>query len=323
MGAFEVAPVPPREEIPAAVRHWHTALGLDVLEPGFVETPVEDGASIPGVVDKFSAIRDGRRYVIRRHGEAGAYILKLPSTRHPDLVANEFTGYRLCRALGLDCAEAEVIPRADSDLPEHIEFDEVLAVRRFDRVPPRAPGEHVGRIHFEEFCQALNYEPQHKYGQGIEKDFAIMAGVLEQLSGQPVPDLLEFVARFVAFILMGNCDAHLKNWGLLYTDGRTPRLAPLYDPVCVTAFFESVGPRDYGLNRKIDAELRAFTMRDLEAMLARGGLNTRRVGQLRRVARETVMRAKAEWPGILVDAPDSVHRAVQERLDGGVALAGG
>ena len=53
MGALEVEPVPVREGIPEVVRHWHTALGLDVLEPGFVETPVEDAASLPGVVTKF------------------------------------------------------------------------------------------------------------------------------------------------------------------------------------------------------------------------------------------------------------------------------
>lgn len=90
----------------------------------------------------------------------------------------------------------------------------------------------------------------------------------------------------------------------------------------MTAFFESVGERDYGLNRAIDAKLKAFRMEDLEAMLQQGGLNSRRrVGQLKRATRETVMRAKASWPAILVDAPDSVRREVQARLAGSVALA--
>ena len=167
VGALEVEPVAPQQEIPTVVRHWHSALGLDVLEPGFVEFPVEDGSSIPGVVDKFSAVKDGRRYVVKRHGEAGAYILKLPSTLHPDLVENEFTGYRLCHVLELNCARAHIISRADAELPDHIEFPRVLAVERFDRAP--AADGHIGRVHFEEFCQAFGYEPQQKYGQGIEK----------------------------------------------------------------------------------------------------------------------------------------------------------
>lgn len=61
MGALEVEPVPAREGVPDVVHRWHTALGLEMVEPGFVDTPVEDAASLPGVVTKFSAIRDGRR----------------------------------------------------------------------------------------------------------------------------------------------------------------------------------------------------------------------------------------------------------------------
>ena len=70
MGALEVEPVPLQQGIPDTVRHWHTTQGLDVLEPGFVEYPVEDAASLPGVVTKFSAVHNGRRYTIHRHGQA-------------------------------------------------------------------------------------------------------------------------------------------------------------------------------------------------------------------------------------------------------------
>jgi serine/threonine-protein kinase HipA len=261
MGAIEVEPVPLREGIPDSVRHWHTALGLDLLEPGFVESPVEDAAALPGVVTKFSAVQDGRRYVVRRHGAAGSFILKLPSTRHPDLVANEAAGYQLCAALGLDCAQAQVISRADADLPVQLPFDDILAVRRFDR---NANGQ---RVHMEEFAQVLQYEPKRKYGQGLMTDYPAMLRVLDRLSSRPAQDVQEFVKRFVAFVLMGNVDAHLKNWALMYPDGITLKLAPLYDPVCVTALFESVPPTDYAINRAIDATLRAFDLNQLEALL--------------------------------------------------------
>eukprot|EP01032_Pedospumella_encystans_P033176 gene33176-37484_t len=265
MGAIEVEPVPPAEGIPDTVRHWHTALGLDVLEPGFVELPVEDAAAIPGVVTKFSAVQDGRRYVVRRHGAAGSFILKLPTVRHPDLVANEIAGYRLCGALGLDCAEASVIGRADADLPEQLPFEQILAVRRFDRTPDG------GRIHMEEFAQVLQYEPRQKYGRGLAIDGPAMLRVLDRLSPNPVADVREFVRRIVAFILLGNSDAHLKNWALRYPDGVAPVLAPLYDPVCVAAFFEQVPGGDYAVNRAIDAKLRGFGWAALEARAAPDG----------------------------------------------------
>ena len=313
MGALEVEPVPLREGIPDTVRHWHTALGLDVLEPGFVESPVEDAAALPGVVTKFSAVQDGRRYVVRRHGAAGSYILKLPSTRHPDLVANEAAGYQLCAALGLDCAEAQVISREVADLPEQLPFDELLAVRRFDR---NASGQ---RVHMEEFAQVLQYEPKRKYGQGLMIDYPNMLRVLDRLSSRPAQDVQEFVKRFVTFILMGNVDAHLKNWALIYPDGITPKLAPLYDPVCVTALFESVPPLDYAINRAIDTTLRAFDIHQLGALLKAAGLQ--RVSRLVSIAKQTVKLAQADWPAVLRNAPPSVSRAVTERLGGGVALA--
>lgn len=313
MGALEVKPVPLREGIPDTVRHWHTALGLDVLEPGFVESPVEDAAALPGVVTKFSAVQDGRRYVVKRHGLAGDFILKLPSTRHPDLVANEATGYALCAALGLNGAEAQVITRADADLPEDLPFDDILAVRRFDRGPNHQ------RVHMEEFAQVLQYEPKRKYGQGLMHDYPDMLRVLDRLSSRPAQDVQEFVKRFAAFILMGNVDAHLKNWALIYPDGITPQLAPLYDPVCVTALFASVPPTDYAINRAIDAKLRAFDIHQLEALLKAAGLQ--RVSRLVSIAKQTVRQAQADWPLVLKNAPPNVKTAVTERLDGAVALA--
>ncbi|MDB5850254.1 MAG: regulator [Rhodoferax sp.] len=312
MGAIEVEPMPQHQGIPDVVRHWHTAMGLDVLEPGFVEFPVEDAAAIPGVVDKFSAVLDGRRYVVRKKGEAGSFILKLPSTRHPDLVANEFTGFRLCGALQLDCAPASVISRADADLPEAVPFDQILAVKRFDRAPDGR------RVHMEEFAQVLGYAPKNKYGKGIDVDYTTMLRVLNTLSTRPVQDVREFIGRFVAFILMGNTDAHLKNWALVYPDGRLPQLAPLYDPVCVSAFFHGLPAGQYAVNRKIDETLRAFGWPQLEALLRQAGVP--RVSNQLRIARTLVRQAQAEWPALLVDGPDSVRMEITERLKGAVAL---
>lgn len=313
MGALEVEPVPAQEGVPDSVRLWHSAMGLDVLEPGFVEWPVEDAASIPGVVTKFSAIKEGRRYTVRRHGAAGSHILKLPSTRHPDLVANEYAGYQLARAAGLDCAEAEIIPAAAAELPEELPFDEVLAVKRFDRLPGGR------RLHMEEFTQILGYEPRQKYGTGIFEDYSAMLRIIDRLSADPARDAREFVNRFVVFVLMGNTDAHLKNWAMTYPDGVKPVLAPVYDPVCVTAFFDSASPADYAVNRAIDAKLQAFSWADMATLLKLAQVP--RVSRLLQLARATVKNAQREWPHVLDIAPDSMRAVIEERLKGGVALA--
>jgi serine/threonine-protein kinase HipA len=311
MGALEVEPVSAQTGIPEAVKLWHTALGLDVLTSALIATPVEDAASLPGVVTKFSAIYDGRRYVVKKHGAAGEYILKLPTTRHPDLVENEFFGYQLCEALGLTCAQAFIIPRTAAALPEEVPFEHVLAVPRFDRGPNGL------RIHMEEFAQVLGVPPQHKYGKGIS-DYASLFRILDVLSANRVQDLRECIGRFVAFILLGNTDAHLKNWALLYPDAHAPVLSPLYDPVCVAAFFDSVRPQEYAINRAIDAKLRTFTWSDLEALLHSAKLL--RIPNHIRLAKALVKQAQQTWPALLKDAPESVRRVVMARLKGGMAL---
>ena len=313
MGALEVEPVPAQDGVPDVVRHWHTTQGLDVLEPGCVEYPVEDAASLPGVVTKFSAVQNGRRYTVRRKGAAGSVILKLPTSAHPDLVANEYTGYQLCRALGLHCADARIITRAEADLPEAVPFDEILAVQRFDHLPGGP------RVHMEEFNQVLGYTPRQKYGKGILQDWATMLRVLNRLSSQPVQDTREFLARMVAFILMGNTDAHLKNWALVYPDGRTPQLAPLYDPVCVAAFFDGVPESQYAVNRAIDRTLAAFSWDHMEGLIRSAGLL--RAPRHLALLREVVRLGKQEWPRLITDAPHSMRSTVAKRLAGGVALA--
>ena len=49
-------------------------------------------------------------------------------------------------------------------------------------------------------------------------------------------DLIEFVRRLVFMVAVGNEDAHLKNWSLIYRGGRSARLAPAYDLVSTVTY---------------------------------------------------------------------------------------
>jgi serine/threonine-protein kinase HipA len=146
-----------------------------------------------------------------------------------------------------------------------------------------------------------------------------MLRVLDRLSPQPVQDTREFLARTVAAILMGNTDAHLKNWALIYPDGRQPRLAPVYDCVCVAAFFPGSAPQQYAVNKAIDARMRTLGWDDVEALIKSAGLlrASRHVALLR----ERVREAQAQWPALLREAPAVMREVIEARLAGGVALA--
>jgi serine/threonine-protein kinase HipA len=45
-----------------------------------------------------------------------------------------------------------------------------------------------------------------------------------------------FIERLAAMLVVGNLDAHLKNWALIYLDGRTASLAPIYDFHSLTVY---------------------------------------------------------------------------------------
>ena len=124
-----------------------------------------------------------------------------------------------------------------------------------------------------------------------------MLRVLNRLSPEPVQDTREFLARMLAFMLMGNTDAHLKNWALVYPDGRHPRLAPVYDPVCVAAFFADAPPGQYAVNRAIDERLRHLDWDGLRALMQAGGLL--RIPRHISLLRDLLRQAQALWPALL------------------------
>jgi hypothetical protein len=109
-----------------------------------------------------------------------------------------------------------------------------LAVERFDRLPGRR------RVHMEDFAQVFALYP---LGQVQNRSYANIASTLWAETGQETT--YEFAKRVVFSVVMGNADMHLKNWSLLYPEGRTPVWSPAYDLVSIVPYL----PNDtLGLN---------------------------------------------------------------------------
>lgn len=125
-------------------------------------------------------------------------------------------------------------------------------------------------------------------------------------------DIDEVFRRWTAYALMGNTDAHAKNWGLLYQNGRDFTLAPAYDMVCVAAYFDPDDHVALAQNRKMDEALRRWDEDEAEALAKEAGLLN--FNRARRVVRETRKLAGATWPAILATAPRSVAAEVARRL---------
>ena len=98
-------------------------------------------------------------------------------------------------------------------------------IRRFDRGP------NSKRIHIEDFNQLYGQFPEAK---NKNYSYTNMATDLWRLTDET--QFAEFVRRLVFNVGIGNNDMHLKNWSLIYPDGRTPQLAPAYDFVSTVRY---------------------------------------------------------------------------------------
>lgn len=231
--AGAVSLLPPGEQ-PRAGLAGYRVMGIGELEEklrGLPKAPLlagEDGVrlSLAGAQGKAAlAVRDGA-YLLPLDGSPSTHILKPDSERFPGLVENEFFCMRLAADLGLDVAPVTIGSAGG------IRF---LQITRCDRRVEEAVG--WTRIHQEDFCQALGIAPELKYQNEGGPGFNDCFKLIRQISTTPVFDVLNMFDAMVLNFLIGNNDAHGKNFSFLHDRGET-RLAPLYDLVSTELYPE-------------------------------------------------------------------------------------
>lgn len=182
--------------------------------------------SLAGTRNKLPVLVDEGRLGITRGRPPSSHIVKKPDLELPELVANEAYCLALAREAGLDAAEAKPIDPDDQ---------EGLLVERYDRGPQNGEAE-IRRIHQEDFCQALGFLPEQKYEGEGGPGVAECAALLRAHAAVPGRDLLAFLDALLFNLLIGNSDAHSKNYSLLLDGSGAPRLAPLYDLLSAGAY---------------------------------------------------------------------------------------
>lgn len=216
----------------------------DIGVPVALRDPISDRESpwkfsLAGVGLKFSMLRTGDRLSVPAANQLGDWIVKFPDAVYPDVPANEFATMNLAKSVGIDCPDIELLHRDElPPLPDVMwPGREALAyaIARFDRT---ATG---GRVHIEDLAQVRGFYPQQKYSGSFETVGALL------YRGQDHSSLREFVRRLVFNLLIGNGDAHLKNWSLIYRDAGRPEISPAYDIVSTACYYEESAPDDLGL----------------------------------------------------------------------------
>jgi len=233
--------------------------GDDAGEGAFALLGTPLRLSLAGAQDKIAVIAeaDGR---LRLPGpdELSTHILKPDSRRFRGLRDLEALGLALAHAIGLS-----VPPSQSMDVMGR----PALLVERYDRT---RDGNHIRRLHQEDFCQALGYPAEMKYesqrGPGLDRCSALIRKL--GLGPAAVQGLLDWT---VFNALIGNADAHAKNLALLSDQAGRRRLAPFYDLVPTVVLPESMIERAPALRIGAAERIDAITGQDWRAFAAAAG----------------------------------------------------
>lgn len=181
--------------------------------------------SLAGAQSKLPVVLVDERVALPVPGQPTTHILKpaIPDLDHP--TENEAFAMRLASRLGLKVAPVRPAVVADSSY---------LLVERYDR---RAASDGmVERLHQEDFCQALGFGPQRKYASDGGPGFPECFELVRRVCTRPAVAVLGLLDAAIVHVLLGNADAHGKNYSLLRKPGGEVVLAPLYDLLSTVAY---------------------------------------------------------------------------------------
>lgn len=310
-------------ETAGALRFAGDALALPAAEPVLREIPLKeldqriaereqvpltvwDGKvrmSVAGLQDKLLVYLDrpllegGRLFLVDGPRLASTHILK-PDTgnpKTPHLAVNEHFCMVLARRMGMPAAEVSLLrtPRP------------VLLVRRFDRAVVEGAGgqPRVQRRHIIDACQACDLPVAYKYERNLGSaeavrhirdgvGFARLFGCAELTANKATAKLA--MLRWALFqFLIGNSDAHGKNFSFFVRPGGLLEPTPWYDLVSVLQYssFDTELAMAYGDVFR-HAEVTPFALADFAARCGIDRQLMRREGQ--RLAKLATAEAAAQ-----------------------------
>jgi serine/threonine-protein kinase HipA len=255
--------------------------------------------SLAGVQLKFSALADpdAKGLTIPVSGVGGDWIVKLPSRRFDALPQTEAMTMTFAARCGITVPEHRLVPLSDvHGLPaDAIDGGgPAYAIRRYDRVEDR-------RIHQEDFAQV--FSEYDKYQKPIYTRIAETLTLAFRFE-----DFEEFLRRLVFNIAIGNGDAHLKNFSVLYPNGVDPILAPAYDLVPTRRFIHD----DPAIPIFEVTHWNQITISEFEALAREAGASPRIVT---RVVNEMVERVRATWRETREELSDrDIRRTIDAQL---------
>lgn len=199
---------------------------LNIHMRPLIQSTKELRLSLAGAQEKLSLAYIQGKWHLPRYGAPSTHILKPSIGISFDFIAeNEFFCTQLARALGLKVPDHDLIKIDDTY---------IFIIERYDRIY-FPPNKKIGRIHQEDFCQALAIESDLKYQNDGGPSIPDCIELIKNKFSNPILDISEFFKAVVFNYIIGNCDAHAKNFSLL-EEKSIITLAPLYDLVSTTLY---------------------------------------------------------------------------------------
>ncbi len=181
-------------------------------------------ASLSGVQRKLLVVKEGDQYRPTRRDELSTHIAKLPSGNLTDIIEVEYLSTQAVKKLLPEDTTVEMeITRINSI------SEPALIIKRFDRIISNAK---ISRLHFEEFNQLLGY---HSGNDKYNGSYEMLGHFINTTPGCIPAEINRLYKRILACLLIGNTDAHFKNFAMFHTrDGL--RLTPSYDLVAANRY---------------------------------------------------------------------------------------
>lgn len=186
----------------------------------------EDGVrlSLAGVQDKLAVCLIDNQIALAKGNFPTSHILKPKIHELDATVHNEIYCMTLAKRIGLNVPRTEI---------RSIFKTSYYLIERYDRQLDSTGA--IQRLHQEDFCQALSISPNLKYEANGGPGIADCIHLIRNHSSQPAFDIPELLQIIIFNFLIGNADAHGKNFSLLYKNG-IPSLAPFYDLLSTTIY---------------------------------------------------------------------------------------
>jgi serine/threonine-protein kinase HipA len=268
--------------------------------------------SLAGAQNKIAVhIDENGQIALPLGGAPSTHILKPAVDRFPKLALNEVLCLELAAAIGIPAVEAKI------GSVGNISY---ILVKRYDRLQDEKH-QYPIRIHQEDFCQALAIPPEYKYqsegGPSLKDCFKL----IKTVSSLPAIDTHNLLKMVVFNIIIGNHDAHGKNFSLLLrhsNEGLNIRLAPAYDILSTVYYSELTSKMAMKIGKEYESD--KLTLKDIERFAADIDLGLaavrKNILEIAKKVRSTLGAMKQRYPDVL-----DLIALIDKRAEGLIKLA--